>query len=75
MSFKLFHDRIKTSNISLEEAVKKAQSAKPTPVPSLDDLLSRLDAENKGIKTASSVHNMVVLDALILSHLGQAHFG
>lgn len=54
MSFKFFNDRIKTSDISLEDAVKKAQSVKPQEVPSLDDLLSRLDAENKGVKTASS---------------------
>lgn len=54
MSFKFFSDRIVTSKVSLEEAVKKASSAKAEEIPSLDELLDRLAAENKQQKTAGT---------------------
>lgn len=52
MSFKFFNDRIVTSKVSLEEAMEKATNTQE--VPSLDDILAKIDAENKQVKTAGT---------------------
>lgn len=49
---KFFDHRIATKPVSLDEAAAKAKSA--AKAPSLDEVLARIDAENKGqVKTAS----------------------
>jgi hypothetical protein len=51
---KFFNNRIFTKPVSLEEAAAKAKSASATKALSLDELLARIDAENKQVKAAAS---------------------
>jgi hypothetical protein len=51
---KFFDNRIMTAACSLEDAVRKGQEAKAKKPESLDEILARLDAKNKQVKTAAS---------------------
>ena len=44
---KFFNSRIVTSNISLEDAVKKASAAEPKQARSLDEMLADLHNQNE----------------------------
>lgn len=51
---KFFNSRIVTTDISLEDAVKKAQQTKPQEAKSLDELIADIDAKNRNVKTAAT---------------------
>lgn len=55
---KFFNSRIVTSNVNLEDAVKKASATEPKAARSLDDMIADLEAQNEQVKTAGSETNV-----------------
>lgn len=51
---KFFNNRIVTKSCSMEDAVKAVKAKEAKQVPSLDEILAKIDAHNKQVKTAGS---------------------